>query len=159
MNGWSTSREDSVLYEKCCVREICLCSCHILVFKKMISFFQQALGNGEGQGNLVCCSPQRVGHDWKTEQWFFNIGPGITSPSHGDMSCHYKLSEMMYLQQPHTVCTYLLLKKPYDFRYDCYYIWVRPNRNIIRDTDACHVCYFEFPIITFEKVKNYWNKF
>ena len=27
--------------------------------------FEQALGDGEGQGNLVCCSPcgHRVGHD------------------------------------------------------------------------------------------------
>ena len=37
-------------------------------------------------------------------------GPGITSLSHGDMRCHYKLNQMMYLQQPHTVCTCLLLK-------------------------------------------------
>ena len=26
---------------------------------------EQALGDGEGQGSLVCC---RVGHDWATEQ-------------------------------------------------------------------------------------------
>ena len=36
---------------------------HTCVKKKMLSFFQQALGNGEGQGNLVCCGPQRVGRD------------------------------------------------------------------------------------------------
>ena len=31
--------------------------------------FEQALGDGEGQGNLVCCRRlQRVGHDWATEQ-------------------------------------------------------------------------------------------
>ena len=32
--------------------------------------FEQALGDGEGQGNLVCCSPwgRRVGHDLGTEQ-------------------------------------------------------------------------------------------
>ena len=32
--------------------------------------FEQALGDGEGQRSLVCCSPwgsQRVGHDWVTE--------------------------------------------------------------------------------------------
>ena len=31
--------------------------------------FEQALGDGEGQGSLVCCSPwgHRVGHDWETE--------------------------------------------------------------------------------------------
>ena len=31
--------------------------------KKKISFYQQALGDGEGQGSLICCTPQRVGHD------------------------------------------------------------------------------------------------
>ena len=32
--------------------------------------FAQILGDSEGQGNLVCCSPWslRVGHDWATEQ-------------------------------------------------------------------------------------------
>ena len=30
--------------------------------------FEQTLGDGEGQGSLVCCSPQRAGHDWRTEQ-------------------------------------------------------------------------------------------
>ena len=32
--------------------------------------FEQALGAGEGQGGLVCCSPwgPRVGHGWATEQ-------------------------------------------------------------------------------------------
>ena len=32
--------------------------------------FEQALGDGEGQGNLVCCSPWgcRVRHDLVTEQ-------------------------------------------------------------------------------------------
>ena len=32
--------------------------------------FEQALGVGEGQGSLVCCSPwgRRVGYDWATEQ-------------------------------------------------------------------------------------------
>ena len=32
--------------------------------------FEQALGDGEGQGRLMCCSPWgcRVGHDWTTEQ-------------------------------------------------------------------------------------------
>ena len=32
--------------------------------------FEQALGDGEGQGSLACCSPWgcRVGHDWVTEQ-------------------------------------------------------------------------------------------
>ena len=33
--------------------------------------FEQALGHGGGQGSLVCCSPwgpQRVGHEWVTEQ-------------------------------------------------------------------------------------------
>ena len=32
--------------------------------------FEQALGNGEGQGNLACCSPgvRRVRHDRVTEQ-------------------------------------------------------------------------------------------
>ena len=31
---------------------------------------EQTLGDGEGQGSLVCCSPRghRVGHDWATEQ-------------------------------------------------------------------------------------------
>ena len=32
--------------------------------------FEQTLGDGEGRGNLACCSPWggRVGHDWATEQ-------------------------------------------------------------------------------------------
>ena len=33
--------------------------------------FEQALGDGEGQGSLACCSPlgsQRAGHNWVTEQ-------------------------------------------------------------------------------------------
>ena len=33
--------------------------------------FEQALGAGDGQGSLVCCSPwgwQRIGHDLATEQ-------------------------------------------------------------------------------------------
>ena len=33
--------------------------------------FEQAPGDGEGQGNLVCCSPwslKRVGRDWMTEK-------------------------------------------------------------------------------------------
>ena len=32
--------------------------------------FEQALGDGEGQGGVMCCSPWgcRVGHDWVTEQ-------------------------------------------------------------------------------------------
>ena len=32
--------------------------------------FEQALGDGEGQGSLVCCTPwvHRVRHDWVTEQ-------------------------------------------------------------------------------------------
>ena len=32
--------------------------------------FEQVLGVGDGQGNLMCCSPwgsQRVRHDWVTE--------------------------------------------------------------------------------------------
>ena len=31
---------------------------------------EQTLGDGEGQGSLVCCSPwgHRVGHDWATER-------------------------------------------------------------------------------------------
>ena len=38
--------------------------------------FEQAPGDGEGQGSLVCCSPWgcRVGHDGVTEQQ----QPGIT---------------------------------------------------------------------------------
>jgi len=32
--------------------------------------FEQAPGDGEGQGSLECCSPRghRVRHDWMTEQ-------------------------------------------------------------------------------------------
>ena len=29
--------------------------------------FEQALGIGDGQGSLACCSPWRVRHDWVTE--------------------------------------------------------------------------------------------
>ena len=38
--------------------------------------FEQALGDGEGQGSLVCCSPwgsQRVRHDWVNEQQQYSI--------------------------------------------------------------------------------------
>ena len=37
--------------------------------------FEQASGDGEGQGSLVCCSPwghKRVGHTWATEQQQLN---------------------------------------------------------------------------------------
>ena len=32
--------------------------------------FEQTLGDGEGQGSLVCCSSwsHRVGHNWVTDQ-------------------------------------------------------------------------------------------
>ena len=30
--------------------------------------FEQAPGDSEGQGSLVCCSSQRVGHDLATEE-------------------------------------------------------------------------------------------
>ena len=30
--------------------------------------FEQALGDGEGQGSLACCSPWGYGHDLITEQ-------------------------------------------------------------------------------------------
>ena len=38
--------------------------------------FLQALGDGEGQGNLACCSPWscRVGHAWATEQLQLVLG-------------------------------------------------------------------------------------
>ena len=37
--------------------------------------FEQAPGDGEGQGSLACCSPwgsQKVGHDLATEQQHLN---------------------------------------------------------------------------------------
>ena len=39
--------------------------------------FEQALGDGEGQGSLTCCSPwtRRVGHEWKTEQQILVYSP------------------------------------------------------------------------------------
>ena len=42
--------------------------------------FEQASGDGEGQGSLACCSPQghKVRHDWATEQQ----QPALTVPSH-----------------------------------------------------------------------------
>ena len=48
---------------------------------------EQALGDGEGQGSLACCSPwcHRVRHDWVTEQQ--NI----------DNSKHYLLPPFFYL--------------------------------------------------------------
>ena len=32
--------------------------------------FEQTLGDGDGQGSLVCCSPwgRKVRHDWAAEQ-------------------------------------------------------------------------------------------
>ena len=40
--------------------------------------FEQALGDGEGQGSLVCCSPwgHRVGHDLATKQQTTTAGKG-----------------------------------------------------------------------------------
>jgi len=40
--------------------------------------FEQALGLGDGQGSLACCSPGecRVGHDWVTElKWCWDMFP------------------------------------------------------------------------------------
>ena len=36
--------------------------------------FEQALGDGDGQGSLVCCSPgdRRVGDDWEQQQEVYN---------------------------------------------------------------------------------------
>ena len=49
--------------------------------------FEQVLGDGEGQGSLVCCSPWRVGHDWVTKQqqiitvlWAKDKHPPISGP-------------------------------------------------------------------------------
>ena len=42
--------------------------------------FEQALGVGDGQGGLMCYSPQycRVGHDWATElNWFIFLSKKI----------------------------------------------------------------------------------
>ena len=41
---------------------------------------EQALGVGDGQGSLVCCSPgsQRVGHDWATELNWTNMSRRYT---------------------------------------------------------------------------------
>ena len=43
--------------------------------------FEQALGDGEGQRSLACCSPRghRVGHDWATEQQHCEISPQNSS--------------------------------------------------------------------------------
>ena len=41
--------------------------------------FEQALGVGDGQGSLACCSPmesQRVGHDWVTLNYYLMV-PGF----------------------------------------------------------------------------------
>ena len=40
--------------------------------------FEQALGDGKGQGSLACCSPWgcRVRHDWATEQQQQDVNPG-----------------------------------------------------------------------------------
>ena len=68
--------------------------------------FEQALGDGEGQGSLAYCSPwgHRVGHDWMTEhqqhnlslffQWVTEIRrlAKITSPDLSDPSA-YVLSQ------------------------------------------------------------------
>ena len=49
--------------------------------------FEQALGDGDGQGGLVCCSPgglQRVRHDGATEQHNNALSPicGLSPVSH-----------------------------------------------------------------------------
>ena len=46
--------------------------------------FEQALGDGEGQGSLVCCSPRfrRVRHDWVTEQQTIRVY--ISNSYHSD---------------------------------------------------------------------------
>ena len=43
--------------------------------------FKQALGVGDGQGSLACCSPwgHRVGHDWATTE----LGCGLQGNAHG----------------------------------------------------------------------------
>ena len=44
--------------------------------------FEQAPGDGEGQGSLVCCSPwghKEVGHDWVTEKQQQGLGANYTS--------------------------------------------------------------------------------
>ena len=50
--------------------------------------FEQAPGDREGQGSLVCSSPwkgsQRVGHDWATEQQ--------QSLNHTNLTCPFPLS-------------------------------------------------------------------
>ena len=37
--------------------------------------FEQALGDGKGQGSLTCCSPwsHKVRHDWATEQLYVHL--------------------------------------------------------------------------------------
>ena len=44
--------------------------------------FEQASGDGEGQGSLACCSPwrHRVGHDWATERQQSTPGHLSASP-------------------------------------------------------------------------------
>ena len=56
--------------------------------------FEQSLGDSEGQGSLVCCSPwgsQRVAHDYVTEQQRL---PWLTAPSsrHSDLCLHCQVS-------------------------------------------------------------------
>ena len=43
---------------------------------------EQAMGDGEGHGSLVCCSPwgrRRVGYDWATKQWQQQLETGLNA--------------------------------------------------------------------------------
>ena len=51
--------------------------------------FEQASGDGRGQGSLVCCSPwgHRIRHDWATEQQQSNKPPQCSVNKHN----HYHI--------------------------------------------------------------------
>ena len=57
--------------------------------------FEQALGVGDGQGSLVCCSPwgRRVGHNWATELNWTELNEASASCSSlpYDQAAHFNI--------------------------------------------------------------------
>ena len=65
--------------------------------------FEQALGVGDGQGGLVCCSPwgHRIGHDWVTElKWRGTTNPISLSAEMGKSQQRFRNSGYSKREKP-----------------------------------------------------------